>query len=124
MSPNERLIQQTCQTASADLGVEITTPFPLSDAHGNEHVFIALFHKVGSEKGTLVCEAQDWLHQNETATRAGYYCSGLHPDSYTAYDRRLWIETFCEWGWFGPEWQQPPWRRGESKRRGDRRTRQ
>src|ERR1700722_6750727 len=107
MTP-DLLIRQTCQAAAAALGVGITAPFVVVDTDGVEHDFIALFKKVGSENGTLVCQADDWLHKNQVAVRNGYFCSGLHPDSYCKFDRDLWLETFRDWGWNGPKWERTP----------------
>src|SRR4051812_30013924 len=103
MTSNELLLQETCHAAALALGVKIRFPFVIADANGNEHVFVALFEQLGTEKGTVVCDAQDWLTKNQIAMREGYYCSGLHPDSYGNYDRRLWIETFRDWDWCGPK---------------------
>jgi len=121
MTPNERLLQQACNSAALALGVKIKTPFVVADADGNEHSFIALFEQVGTEKGTLVCEARDWMSKNQLAAKEGYYCSGLHADSYGKYDRNLWIETFRDWGWCGPKWLRPPWKGDGPIKRGDRR---
>lgn len=122
MTP-DLLIQQSCQAAAEALGVGITAPFVLVDADGVEYDFIALFKQVGSEKGTLVCQADDWLHKNQVAVRNGYYCSGLHPDSYCKFDRTLWLETFRDWGWHGPKWERPPWKGGGPRQRGQRKSR-
>jgi hypothetical protein len=84
---------------------------------------IALFKQVGSEKGTLVCQADDWLHKNQVAVSNGYYCSGLHPDSYGKFDRARWLETFRDWGWHGPKWERPPWKEGGPRQRGQRKSR-
>lgn len=122
MTP-DLLIQESCQAAAAALGVGITSPFVLVDADGVEHNFIALFKRVGSEKGTLVCQADEWVHKNQVAVRSGYYCSGLHPDSYSKFDRALWLETLRDWGWHGPNWERPPWKGGGPRHRGQRKRR-
>lgn len=109
MTLTDRQIQQTCQAAASALDVAITTPFVLVDADGQSHTFIALFEQFGSAKGVLICQSDDWVVKNPIALRHGYYCSGLHPQSYSNYDRGLWIETFEEWGWLGPEWKRPSW---------------
>ena len=112
MTPTERLIQESCCAAAADLGVAVITPFVLVGGDGRSHVFIALFEQFGNDRGVLVCHADDWLVNNPIAANHGYYCSGLHPDSYSRYDRRIWIDTFEEWGWRGREEGRPPWCRG------------
>jgi hypothetical protein len=112
MTSTDRLLQETCDTAAKDLGVDAVWPYTLVDASGVAHDFIALFRCFGSEKGVLICHADDWLTKNGIAASHGYYCSGLHPDSYGRYDRGLWIETFDDWGWRGQRNDRPEWCEG------------
>jgi len=112
MTDNERLIQENCLVAAKDLGITIVSPFTLHDANGNAHLFIAHFPGFGSAKGTLICHADDWMVKEPIARQQGYYCSGLHPDSYSSYDRALWIETLDDWAWRGSEELRPTWNRG------------
>src|SRR5258708_7142672 len=103
MTPSERLIQESCRLAANDLDLPIVSPFVLMGTDGKTLPFIALFERFGSDRGVLICMADDWLAKNSIATELGYFCSGLHPNSYSEYDRRLWIESFEEWGWRGRE---------------------
>ena len=109
MTPIESLLQETCCAAANDLGVNVISPFRVVDSHGEAHDFIALFPCFGSEKGTVICNADDWVAKTGIAAAQAYFCSGLHLDSYCRYDRGLWIETFCDWGWLGPPEQRPDW---------------
>src|SRR5580692_7982885 len=101
MALTDRLLQETCNAAAKDLGVDVVAPYTLVDAAGVANDFIALFRCFGSEKGVLICHADDWVMKNGIASHHGYGCSGLHPDSYSQYDRELWIETLGDWGWCG-----------------------
>jgi hypothetical protein len=112
MTSTDRLLQETCSAAAKDLGVDAISAFTLVDEGGAAHYFITLFPCFGGEKGTLICHADDWLKKNGIAATHGYYCSGLHPDSYSRYDRELWIETFNDWGWRGRREDRPAWCKG------------
>jgi hypothetical protein len=125
MTITDQLLRDTCNAAAKDLGVDVAAPYTLVDVAGNVHTFIAYFPEFGNEKGTLICRADEWTSLNRIASDHGYYCSGLHPDSYSRYycsglhpdsysryDRGLWIETFDEWGWQGPRENRPVWCKG------------
>src|SRR5437764_11114210 len=99
MNPDELLIRDACVTAATDLGVRIVTPFSLVGDDGSPVEFIALFPDFGSPHGTAVCHFRDWPAKNPVATARGYYCSGLHPDSYARYDREQFVDAFLDWGW-------------------------
>jgi hypothetical protein len=109
MSPEDRSIQDACLAAAADLGVRVVSPFTLS-VNGDSPVdFIALFPDFGGPKGTVVCQFRDWMAKNAIASACGYYCSGLHPDSYMRYDRDEFGNAFEEWGWHGNPSERPHW---------------
>jgi hypothetical protein len=109
MIPEERLIHDDCQAAAADLSVRIVAPFTLAVEGASPVDFIALFPDFGGPKGTVVCRFRDWMTKNTIASRCGYYCSGLHPDSYTRYDRDEFVGAFEEWGWHGDLSERPQW---------------
>jgi hypothetical protein len=112
MSTDEQLIRDACEIAAAQLGVRIVTPFTLPGEGGRPVEFIALFPDFGSPKGTTVCHFRDWPAKNAAAIAQGYYCSGLHPDSYARYDREQFVDAFREWGWQGSTSGAPEWCRG------------
>src|SRR5215470_15089422 len=109
MNPIERRIQQTCRAAALDLSVRVTTPFSLFDSFGKQCEFLARFEDFGGQNGVLICHADKWVIKNPTAVQQGYFCSGLHPESYETYDRSCWIEAFEEWRWHGPPRARPSW---------------
>jgi hypothetical protein len=112
MAPEELLIRDACLAAAADLEVRIVTPFSLAGDNGSLVEFIALFPDFGSPNGVAVCHFQDWPTKNALAVQCGYYCSGLHPDSYARYSREQFVDAFAEWGWRGAVSQQPAWSKG------------
>ena len=104
----KQLIENSCLAAAEDLGIRIVAPFEISD--GDDDVsFIAFFPDFGSRKGALVCHIDEWLALYKIAHRLGYFCSGLHPDSYRIYDRERFIETLIDWHWLGEPTLEPRW---------------
>src|SRR5262245_16372160 len=101
MSRDERSILNARLFAAAELGVRVVAPFRFSDANGLPIEFIALFSEFGSPKGIAVCYFPDGPAKHVDAKHHGYYCSGLHPGSYSRYDSNFFAETFEEWGWQG-----------------------
>lgn len=108
MDAEERLITAACLNASIDLGVRIVTPFRLESVP-----FIALYPDFGGPKGTAVCHFRDWQAKQAIASALGFFCSGLHPDSYSVYGRDRFVETFGDWGWQGTPEERPEWCRAD-----------
>jgi hypothetical protein len=109
MSHDEQMILDACLAASVELGVRIVAPFHLADVDGSAVEFIAHFPEFGSPKGMVVCHFRDWPAKQVVATRHGLYCSGLHPDSYSRYDRATFVDGFEEWAWQGSAANRPGW---------------
>ncbi len=103
MTPDELHIADAWLDAADDLGISVISPFVPKDNNGEEYSFIALVKEVGSPKGTLICLPEQWddFGYDVIAEEQGYYCSGLYPQSYSKYDKELFIETLNDWGWFG-----------------------
>ena len=112
MDPDEQLLRDSCLAACAELGVRIITPFKLEGIDGSSVEFVALFPDFGSAKGTVVCHFRDWPAKQAVANRHGFFCSGLHPDSYNKYNREHFVDAFEEWGWQGNSSERPNWCRG------------
>ena len=108
-------IASAWHTAADDLGLEIVAPYILK-SHGREFTFVALIRKFGSNNGTLLCLPAQWDDEGfaEVAEAAGFYCSGLYPESYSQYERQRFIDTLNDWGWFDKESNIPEWYTGKS----------
>jgi hypothetical protein len=111
MTGDDALMRDACRVAAADLGVRIVTPFSVAGEDGAPVEFIALFPDFGGAKGTAVCHFRDWPAKHVIAAANGYYCSGLHPDSYSRYDREQFVDAFTEWGWLHGTSSPPAWYR-------------
>lgn len=101
-------IRNSCEEAAIDLGVEVVAPYCLTGDNGSQVEFIALFPSFGTSKGTLVVHFKE-LAKSREATAQGFNISGFHPDSYSQFDRKKFLEAFNEWGWQGESWKRPKW---------------
>jgi hypothetical protein len=98
--------------AADDLKIEVFAPYILR-SDGREYRYIALIKTFGSALGTLVCLPSQWDEGfAEVAEQAGFYCSGVYPESYCRYDRQRFIETLNDWAWFGDPSKGPEWYTG------------
>lgn len=111
MTSNQDKIAAAWCAAARDLGLVLISPFVLCSKNGDEFRFIAWVGHFGGKRGTLICLPDQWadLGFAAAAQEAGYYCSGLYPGSYARYDREHFIDTLCDWGWFGDVQDVPPW---------------
>jgi hypothetical protein len=68
----------------------------------------------GGPNGTIVLRL-DGQHNDEVIRAAkadGCYVSIVRGDSYRTYDRKLFVETLDDWGWFGDPQAPPRWYTG------------
>jgi hypothetical protein len=64
----------------------------------------------GGPNGTIAISADDTMDFKEL-TQMGFYCSAL-ADSYSTYDRILFIDTLNDWGFYGDKEAVPNWYEG------------
>jgi hypothetical protein len=64
------------------------------------------------ENGTLLTCRFDPEELDEHTEDTDFYQSGLNPDCYEPYDRRVYIETLEDWGWYGAA-PPPSWFKGQ-----------
>ena len=110
----EENIASAWRAAADDLRLEVLVPYVVQSG-GREYRFIALIRSFGSAQGTLLCLPDQWDEQGfaEVAGESGFYCSGVYPQSYSRYDRKHFVETLNDWGWFGDQSSMPDWYTGE-----------
>ncbi|HEX2698013.1 MAG TPA: hypothetical protein VHM28_09910 [Anaerolineales bacterium] len=111
LSEIEDAISKAWLEAAVELGINVEPHFVLS-VDGQNYIFIALIREFGGQKGTLICPINDWKIYSPIAKSYGYYCSAL-ANSYTKYQRTLFIETLDDWGWFGTLENKPSWYTGK-----------
>jgi hypothetical protein len=97
--------------AAKDLGIRVTAPFALRNAEDEQVTYEAHILDFGGPKGSVVGVLDDQL-RDWRATQ-GYYCSNLAP-SYRRYERKHFIDTLNDWGWYGPTELRPSWYTGKS----------
>ena len=99
------------QQAEKDLGIVIQTPFMLKEH--SEKIFADLFIKdFGSKKGTVILTTDD-MEDFNIPEKYGYYCSALNPSEYSKYDKKKFIDTLNDLGFYGDESAKPDWYTGE-----------
>ena len=106
---NEKIIE-AWKKASIDLKIEIEIPFFLQTNKGIVK-YALLIKGFGSENGTLIIATDD-MSEFDTAQKFGFYCSALNPCCYNKYDRKNFIETLTDWGYFGIPVNKPDWYTG------------
>jgi hypothetical protein len=112
MHSDEQRIADAWLIASADLGIEVTTPFTLRAPTGESFECIALIHSFGLPAGTVITNLEDDFDEVFTAAgERGYHASSLNPFHYSDYDRASFIETVKSWEWTGSPDAAPAWYR-------------
>jgi hypothetical protein len=102
--------------AADDLGITLRAPYILEPGSGTDGIeCIALIEDFGSSNGTVVFGRHSASElARSTAKEQGRFVSLLDEDSYSSYDRSLFIETLNDWGWFGDPDRVPEWYTGEA----------
>lgn len=99
--------------AAIDLNIQVHSPFILKTSDGTELKFELMIEKFGRKSGTLINSMEN-MENFKTAAEYGYHCTGLNPDSYSVYDRKHFIDTLNDMGYFGDEIEKPVWYSGDS----------
>ena len=97
--------------AALDLKIRIRSPFYLTTSNGDELKFSLLIEQFGNELGTIVFSIDDktgYLRANEF----GFYCSCISLD-YSNYNRKIFVDTLNDWGYFGKDSDKPDWYTGQ-----------
>lgn len=112
-----KLIAEAWRAAALDLGIEVVAPYSVA-VDGRLQEYLALVPHFGSEHGALVALSPSDEATNadaevralfKAAEKANYYCSLLDAEAYQRYDRKLFIETLVDWGFYGPPANRPAW---------------
>ena len=92
-SGDHEKLARAWQTAAQDLGIRVTSPYPLERPGSRTHSYAALVHEFGAVRGMLVdtCE-------RIVAPPPEYGYSGMSA-AYGTYERARFIEALKDWGW-------------------------
>ena len=112
MLAGDQAIADAWLIASADLGIEVTSPFTFVGPLGEQFECIALVRGFGASSGTLIATANEPFDELFDASRStDYHVSALNPLHYGRYDRTSFIETLRDWEWVGSLESAPKWYR-------------
>jgi hypothetical protein len=102
--------------AAHDLGLRIIAPYLLVDENnGTEFECISLVKDFGSAQGTIVATRHSHSGPIQSvAQQQGRFCSFIDENAYAEYERKLFIGTLDDWGWFGEPSAAPNWYTGEA----------
>lgn len=95
--------------ASMDLEIRLVAPFDLIGYEDRVGQAVAYLPDFGGPRGMIVTGLDG---PTSGSSGEGYYWSRLG-DSYSGYDRQLFIDTLNDWGWFGDERLKPTWYTGK-----------
>jgi len=96
--------ENSWKDAASDLGIEFISPFKFIGTDNKEYEITGLLPQFGSINGALITYRKD----DEEASLEGYHSSALNPVYYDRYNRKLFIETLKDWGWYANE-DAPAW---------------
>jgi hypothetical protein len=100
-------LSQAWRTAGVDLGIVVVTPVP-APLDG----CAAWIEGFGSKFGMVILALHKEPNPLVTIAREqGLYCSSVS-ESYSVYDRELFIDTLNDWGWHGDPACAPDWYTG------------
>ena len=112
MLAEDQAVADAWMIASADLGIEVTSPFTFVGPLGQQFECIALVHGFGAASGTVIASANEPFNELFDASRGtDYHVSALNPLHYGRYDRAVFIEALRDWEWIGPVDATPTWYR-------------
>jgi hypothetical protein len=80
--------------------------------------FAVFLPDFGSKNG-MVVGLLGWhlfdAEETAVANAAKLYLSALNPETYSTFDRDHFVDTLNDWGWYGPDDEQPAWYGGASR---------
>jgi hypothetical protein len=108
-------LSKAWQTAGLELGIRVTAPALVAGSNGEHIECAALVADFGSAEGTAAFPLSRQHSVSGSLSAANLWAvSFLDDDSYSEFDRDLFIATLDDWGWSGtgdpPSWYTgPPW---------------
>ena len=101
------------KAAASALGITVISPYDFG-WKGSVYQFLAFLPDFGNTKGAVFVLWESPAEQElvNVAKDAGLFCSVVNAESYSVYDRQLFIDTLNDLGWFGDASKKPPWYTG------------
>ena len=99
------------RSAAHDLGIRVTAPVELRDAHGAKFECEALVHDFGSLKGGVVVSRKTERRVRESlrSLDSSVWVCIASDRQLSSYSRKHYIEELLDWGWFGEPERRPHW---------------
>jgi hypothetical protein len=95
---------------SADLGIDIVSPFDLVFPDRTQLEVSALVKNFGTKHGMLIAASYDSLKPHvQKITQLGYGYSSNIGGSLAEYDRSTIVDVLKDWGWSETENEKPNW---------------
>lgn len=109
-------VSDAWRRAATDLGIDVVAPYEVVDqTTGVSARALAFVPQFGSPAGTLVIGSTASDSQCLAWARAeGAFVSIVNEGAYADYDRKLFVDTLDDWGWFGAAQSTPAWYQGRS----------
>jgi hypothetical protein len=98
--------------ASKDLGITVVAPYCIETGGQESLLCEALIADFGSPTGAIAITARSRRKVRPLLRKANRWYSDLG-HGYARYDRRLFIDTLNDWGWFGNADLKPDWYTGQ-----------
>jgi hypothetical protein len=95
------------KTASRELEIEIISPFEINTENGKVR-YPVLVRNFGGKKGTIIAR-HAYFMDYPMPKHKDYFFSAVNADMYSHFDRKLFIETLIDWGYFGSDENKPEW---------------
>jgi hypothetical protein len=108
-------LSEAWQAAELELGIRVTAPALVPGSNGENIECAALVADFGSSEGMAAFPLSRQSSVSESLSAVNQSAvSFLDDDSYSKFDRDLFIATLNDWGWFGtgdpPSWYTgAPW---------------
>lgn len=109
MNDREKLTAKIFVQEAKELGLEVVSPYVITDTSGESVTFPALLPKFGSQKGMLVLPIPYSKKSVELATANGFGYSGIEYSSESTGDRESFIDMLRDWSWTGAKEETPEW---------------
>lgn len=93
--------------AALELGLEIICPFKINTENGIVSYPILVKH-FGGKRGTIIARHEQFM-DFPMPKHKDYYFSAVSSDYYLNFNKKLFIETLEDWGFYGNKETKPHW---------------
>ncbi len=106
-SEKDKQLIDAWKTASRELGIEIISPFEMNSENGKVK-YPVLVKNFGGKNGTIIAR-HSYFMDYPMPKHKDFFFSAVNADVYSHFDRKQFIETLIDWGFFGSDENRPEW---------------